>query len=128
MKVNLEIKPYPVLPHSEPELAACPFCGCGAYLMTGHGGCQFGKCKGCGAEGARAWRRGWSCEEEFEVVKEERKRDAAEKWNRRANALFILQFQNESWQPLDDAAEPWILVAKFIVFLLLLVWAARRVA
>lgn len=75
------------LPASETlALAPCPFCGGEAYLLTGHGGCQFGKCKACGAEGARAWRRGWSCEEEFEVVREERKRDAAEKWNRRANA------------------------------------------
>lgn len=38
--------------------------------------------------------------------------------------LSILQFTNEA-QPGDN---PWLLLAKFAILILLIVWAARRVA
>jgi hypothetical protein len=74
------------LPRSCSALLPCPFCGGEAYLLTGMGGSQFGKCKACGAEGSRVWRRAWTGEEDFERVKDERRIAATEKWNMRPNA------------------------------------------
>jgi Lar family restriction alleviation protein len=70
-------------------LMPCPFCGGEAHLITGSGGSQFGKCRECGAEGARAWRREWVGAEDFTVVKQERALAAAQKWNRRANETAL---------------------------------------
>ncbi len=38
--------------------------------------------------------------------------------------MAILQYQTEE----QTGDNPWLLIAKFAIFLLLIVWAARRVA